>query len=230
MILNERQLKIIELLKKEKRMSVSKLSQQFFVSEMTVRRDLRLLEEECYLSRYQGGALIKDGETSMPIKYRRLLHAKQKAKLAEKAKKYIRNSMNVFLDSSSTCAYLIPLLAEYDDIHIVTNSVPAVIAAAERGIRCTLAGGDYYKHDMCTVGSIAESFLHGINVDIDFFSSLGLSDDGIITDSDEQQNSARKIVMQNCNVNIFMFDDHKLHKKYLYTLCGTDEITDLIIL
>ena len=115
----------------------------------------------------------------------------------------LRDSMNVFLDSSSTCSYIIPLFSEYDNIHIITNSVQSIISASEHNITCTLAGGDFYKRDMCTVGRICENFLQTINVDIAFFSSLGLSDDGLITDCDEFQNSVRKTVMKNCDTNIF---------------------------
>ena len=49
MILNERQEQIIETLKKEKRISVKKLSEMFFVCEMTIRRDLKELEESGYI-------------------------------------------------------------------------------------------------------------------------------------------------------------------------------------
>lgn len=231
MRLNERQTKIVEVLKERKRMSVVQLAKQFFVSEMTIRRDLKLLEEESYIVRYNGGAMIKNGDGDiMPIKYRRLLHIKQKTNLAKMAEKYLKDSINVFIDSSSTCMYIIPLIAEHKDIHIFTNSVQTVIAAAERGIKCTLIGGNYYKYDMCTVGSIAEEFLRGINADIAFFSSAGLSDDGFITDHDELQTAIRKIVMSKCDTNIFLFDNHKLHKKYIYTLCHKDDVTETFIL
>ena len=67
MILNERQEQIIETLKKEKRISVKKLSEMFFVCEMTIRRDLKELEESGYIKRYSGGAMINSEEDLMPI-------------------------------------------------------------------------------------------------------------------------------------------------------------------
>lgn len=138
--------------------------------------------------------------------------------------------MNVFIDSSSTCLYLIPLLSEYKEIHVITNSVMSLLAAAERNLPCTLVGGDYFKRDMCTVGSIAEEFLRPLNVDAAFFSSKGLSDDGLITDSDERQNAVRRIVMANSPVNVLLLDSHKCRKKYLYTLCRTEDVTEMILL
>lgn len=230
MNINHRQAEISEELKKEKRMSVSALARKFHVSEMTIRRDLKILEEKGCIKRYNGGAIFCSDEICLPIGYRKMLHAKQKAELAKRTKKFLGDSMNIFLDSSSTCSYIIPILSEYENIHIVTNSVQSTLAATEYNISCTLVGGNFYARDMCTVGSICDAFLQNINVDIAFFSSLGLSDDGLITDCDEFQNSVRKTVMKNCQTNIFLFDSHKLHKKYLYTLCCKDDVTELIIL
>lgn len=230
MTLNQRQSDILEELKNRKRMSVALIAKLFFVSEMTVRRDLKLLEDEGYLIRYNGGAMLCDSEDCMPISFRKLLHSKQKAELAKKVQGLLHNSMNVYIDSSSTCMYIIPFIAEYKNMRIITNSVQNLLAASERSIPCTLVGGDYYKHDMCTVGSISEEFLQNINVDIAFFSSLGLSDDGLITDNDEFQTAIRKIVMKNCDNSIFLFDSHKLHKKCLYTLCSGDDVKKIIII
>ena len=57
MVLNKRQEQTVELVKAEHRASVKRIAQHFFVSEMTVRRDLKILEENGYLKRYNGGAV-----------------------------------------------------------------------------------------------------------------------------------------------------------------------------
>lgn len=229
-MLNARQYDIIEFLKENKRASVKKLSCHFYVSEMTVRRDLKELEKQGYLKRYNGGAIYNVGEESLPIESRMLIHKKEKDVISRESKKYLHDGMSVFIDSSSTCTYIISSVAEYKDIKIVTNSVQNLLAASKYHIPCILAGGNYYEHDMCTVGGITEDFLSGINVDISFFSVMGISDDGVISDNDENQTAVRKVVMKNSKKNIFMFDKEKLHKKYLYTLCKTDDAYKIIIL
>lgn len=229
MVLNERQSTILEALGREKRMSVAKIAAMCYVSEMTVRRDLAKMEEAGYLSRYNGGAVCRT-DTILPVNYRKLLHAKQKAELSARARHYLHDEMTVFIDCSSTCLYLVPLLGEYHGIRVVTNSVQNLLAAAEQRLSCTLAGGDYSDREMCTFGSLTENFLADINVEAAFFSALGISDDGIISDNDEWQNAVRKTVMKNSRQNIFLLDSTKQQHKYLYTLCRTDEITELILL
>lgn len=227
--MNNRQADIVAYLKEHQRCSVRKLAAHFYVSEMTVRRDLKKLEEQGCIQRYNGGAVYLGEYESLPIDSRRLLHAIEKRTISEKARKYLGDSMTVFIDSSSTSLYIVPLLVDYQGITIVTNSVQCLIAASKYHLRCIMAGGMYYEHDMCTVGGMTDEFLRGINVDIGFFSARGLADDGTISDSDEYQTAARKAVMPNCEKRVFLFDSTKQHKKYLYTLCSVDEADDVIL-
>ena len=229
MAINDRQTEIIKLLKENKRMSVKSLADRLFVCEMTIRRDLKELELLGHIQRYNGGAVYSGEYNNLPISSRKLLHQAEKKKISSQAKKYLSDSITVFIDSSSTCLYIVPMLSEYENITIITNSVQCLIVASKYHISCIMAGGNYYEHDMCTVGSMTNDFLRSFNPDIGFFSSRGLSDDGIISDGDENQTAARKSVMANCKKKIFMFDSAKQHKKYTYTLCTTDDIDDVIL-
>ena len=49
---------IMEYIKVKKRVTVSELSTVFFLSESTVRRVLRQLEEGKYIERFHGGAVL----------------------------------------------------------------------------------------------------------------------------------------------------------------------------
>lgn len=229
MVLNDRQEKILAFLKENNRASVKKLAQHFYVSEMTVRRDLKEMENAGCLQRYNGGAVYNSDYESLPLEFRKLLHAEAKKQLSEKTKKYLHDSMSVFIDSSSTCLYVIPLLGEYKNIKIVTNSVQCLISASKHGIPCIMAGGDYYAHDMCTTGCETCEFLNRINTDIGFFSGAAISDDGVISDGDSGQCASRRAAMKNCRKKIFMLDKTKLHKKSLYTITRKEDVDEIII-
>ena len=205
MVLNARQSDILELLDRDQRVSVRKLAATFFVSEMTIRRDLREMERCGYLRRYNGGAVRAGSEALLPFSSRRLLEADEKAALVRHARAYLADGQSVFLDSSSTCTYLVPLLAEFRDVRIVTNSIPTALAAGEQ-------------------------FLRNLNVDVGFFSALGISDDGVISDSDPLQNAVRKAMLPNAAKRIFLFARAKQHKTYLYTLCRREDADAVILI
>ena len=228
MVLNDRQKDILNYLKENERASVRCLAEVFFVSEMTIRRDLKEMELDGYVRRYNGGAVYCEDESFLPIETRRLLHAKEKSLIAHRAEKYLRNDITIYIDSSSTCLYVVPLLTGYRNVRVVTNSVQAVLLCARHRIPCVLAGGRYFENDMCTVGSATENFLREINVDLCFFSALGLSDDGVITDNDAEQTAVRKAVMANAASVVVLIAGKKLHGKYLYTLCRADDVAEVI--
>ena len=229
MPLNDRQAEILGYLKKNKRLSVKKASEIFYVSEMTVRRDFKEMEKKGFIQRYNGGAVFSESG-SLPLEFRKMLRSKEKKLLSSKAKEHIKDGMSVYIDSSSTCLYVLPQLAEHKDITVVTNSVQCLITASEYNLKCIIAGGNFYKYDMCTVGSKTDEFLSGMNTDVGFFCVEGISDDGIISDGDELQTSARKAAMKNCGKIIFLFDETRQHKKCLYTLCKAGDADDIIII
>ncbi len=222
--MNERQEQILDLLKQHNRLSVKKLAAIVYVSEMTIRRDLAAMKAEGYIQRYNGGAIYNPNETLLPIADRKLLHSKEKIRLAQKVIPYIHDGMTVFIDCSSTCHYIIPLLADFKDIHIVTNSVYNLLLASKHRLPCTVIGGDYQHTEMCMAGGLANELLTKLNMDIAFLSALGISDDGEITDNNETLTVLRKIVLQRSEQSIFLFSNQKEHKKYRYTVCTAEDV------
>lgn len=229
-MLNKRQEEILDILRKEKRASVSRLSALCYVSEMTVRRDLEELKANGYIERYHGGAVYLGSDSYPPISSREVLHRDEKKILAKSIQKYLKDSMTVYIDSSSTCSYVIPLLAEYKNITVVTNSVYALLKAAQYHIPCIVTGGEYDEYDMCLVGHHAENLVGDINIDIGFFSSLGISEDGLITDNNERQTAIRKAALKNTAVKIFLFSSEKMNQKYLYTVCRRNQADQVVVI
>ena len=211
------------------RVSVNELSRTLFVSEMTVRRDLAEMERCGFLYRYRGGAYPRYSSGEMPISERLLLDKEEKEELAARCEEYLSDGMTVFIDSSSTCQFILPHIAKFKNMKILTNSVKALLTASELHIPCLLIGGEYYEQDMCLVGPIAETSAKDFNADVAFFTTAAYSkEDGVISDFDLGQTSIRKIIMKNSKKNVFLFEKNKCQKKLLYTLCRADEADAII--
>lgn len=227
---NKRINDIIKILNEKGRVSVSELSKILFVSEMTIRRDFIEMEKESIIKRYRGGAVLISDGVDMSISKRFFVNEESKKALSKEAASFISDNMTVYIDSSSTCQHIVTHIRNFKNITITTNSIKTLLMASKLSIRCILIGGEYYEKDMCFVGTVAEQYAKQFNFDIAFFSSMGLSQDGIISDMDINQAAIRKIIMANSEKNIFLFDKDKLNKKYMYTLCRKDETDKIIIL
>ena len=71
MLKNERQREIMEILKNSGFATVDSLAASLYTSLPTIRRDLSILEEDGYVKRCHGGAMILDGNTNPPLYFRR---------------------------------------------------------------------------------------------------------------------------------------------------------------
>lgn len=219
---------ILDILYERDRISVAELAKILFVSEMTVRRDLTSLEKKGVIKRYRGGAVLTTLSNEMPISRRFFVDEDEKKDLGRQAAEFLADGQTVYLDSSSTCQYIIPYMNKFKNITIVTNSVNSLLYAAKLQIPCILLGGKYYDRDMCLVGSITEQYADQFNVDIAFFSPLGISDDGIISDVDIEQTSVRRMIMKHAKRKVFLFERNKLSKTYPYTLTRKEEVDDIL--
>lgn len=216
----ERRKKILDLLAKNKSMSVARLASLLFVSPPTVRRDLAALSEEGLVARTHGGAVLRDtSEKEIPLLFREDQNDHAKRVIAARARAYITDGSVIFLDASSTVSYLVPHLEGFRDLIVITNSPKTSLRLAECGVRSYSTGGLMLLHSVAYVGSEAERFVSGINADLFFFSSRGYTADGRITDSSAEEASLRRAMLARAKRSIYLADSTKRGCEYMYNIC-----------
>lgn len=223
MELNERQKKIFDLVCDNKKITTSELSKTLFVTEMTIRRDLNEMENAGYIKRYRGGAMSLSKDDSFPVIQRMLVDEDEKIFLAKKAQVFLKDNISVFIDSSSTTQFLIPYIKKFKNIKMITNSISALTIASKFNIPVFLIGGEYSEHEMCCYGHNAEKTAEKFNVDLAFVSTLGITHDGIITDSAIEIISVKERIIANAKHTVFLFEEAKIGKKGLYNVCTKDD-------
>ena len=136
MLKEERFQKLLGLLEADEFMTVQELSRQLNVSMPTVRRDLADLAAQNRIIRSHGGAMrMNEKSSAIPVDFRRSVNAKEKAAIAKVAAEFIHNESVIFLDASTTAAYLFDYLQEFRNLIVVTNSLMAAIQLKNLGIR-----------------------------------------------------------------------------------------------
>ena len=230
MELNKRQKGILQEVNSEGEIKVSELSKKLFFSEMTIRRDLALMEKEGLLKRVHGGAIANTSDFQYPVTYRENINKDQKKTLADRAIKYLKDNQVIFFNSSSTLAFLLPYLSKYQNLLVITNSVYLLSYLEKMHIPCMLTGGRYNEIEKCLLGRQTEEFLGEINPDIAFLSCEALSSDGRATDSDEDLARITKIAVQKSKVSILLMDQSKVGVVRTYDVCNADRFSDVIVL
>ena len=225
----ERQAQILEILEQRKSISVTKLAELLYVSQPTVRRDLASLAQQGKVQRTHGGVVLrKASDAEIPLMFREDQNNAAKKAIAQKAEKLIRDGDVIFIDASSTVSYLIPHLKKFRDLIVITNSPKTSIRLGEQQIKNYCTGGQLLMHSIAYVGSEAEKFIAGINADVFFFSSRGYTEDGLITDSSEQEVAVKKAMLQNADRSYYLCDSSKRGQKYAFNICTAKDITAII--
>ena len=138
----ERQKEILHILEQRKSISVSELARLLYTSESTVRRDLSELERSGKVRRTFGGVVLEETlNREVPLLLRRSQNHEAKQKIAAKAASLIQNDQVIFLDASSTVAHLVPYLAKFSDLTVITNSPNTALELGSLGIRTYCTGG-----------------------------------------------------------------------------------------
>ena len=77
-------------------------------------------------------------------------------------------------------------------------------------------------------GSYAEEMLGKLSVDIAFFSSYGIDKNGIVSDTSEEENKMRKIIMERARINVLMLDRSKIGRSAMHVLCSVKDVDHFI--
>jgi DeoR/GlpR family transcriptional regulator of sugar metabolism len=227
----ERKLKIAEIITRNGGIKTSDLSSMFKVSEMTILRDLSILEQKGVLKRVYGGAVkIKNSTREISLIIRKNLNPVQKNIIAEKALSYISTGECIFLDGSTTALALARKLAELQvEITVITNGFEIINELKDNpGIKTICPGGELQNSTLSFVGPDAESYLRELFADKCFISASGLSLKSGITVENPVQASIKKIMLKNSIQKIVIIDSTKFGTTRLSKVCEFKDI-DIII-
>lgn len=177
----ERRNKIVDMVNSQGSVLVLDLSNAFGISEVTIRADLRMLEEKGLVTRFHGGAarpgssLMEAENLEVMLEDRYQLAKDPKKRIADAAALMIKDGMTVILDSGSTTLLIAEALLKKANITVITNSLPAAFALSDnKDITLVVCGGTVRHKTHSMHGTLAEHSLHGISADIMFVGADGM--------------------------------------------------------
>lgn len=225
----ERQKNILNYIESKKTTTVSDIAKAVYTSEASVRRDIAKLENDGYVTRVYGGVTIAkyDGEV-VPVELRDTSNSKTKDVIAMRAAKHIKSGETIFMDASTTVFRICKYIKGIKNLKIITNNLRICEELKDTDIKVYCTGGAYYGARGCFLGAFAEKFVQSVHADSVFFSSQGISKDGIISDVDESENAIRSKMLSQADKRIFLCDSSKFGLQKPFVLCTHNDI-DLIV-
>ena len=148
MMIPERQGRIVEELRKNPDVSVKELALRLCVSEPTVRRDLTVLHNRGIVTKIYGGAMLNAAGSlnEIPFSLRASEKSEIKSTIARRAAELVEDGMVIMLDGSTSAYHMVPYLARYKNLIVITSGAKTALMLAEANIRTFCTGGQMIIH------------------------------------------------------------------------------------
>lgn len=229
MSITRRQKNILQIINERKYISVIELSELTYTSPSSIRRDLTYLQNNGLVQRSHGGVALP--ETVLGIasfQDRKKKNISGKRLIAKKASVLLKDGQSIMLDGSSTAGFLLPYIAKLNSITLFTNNISTALSAIELGINTHCIGGHSVNGSPILSGTEAYKYILSLKPDILFFASQCLDSQGIISDSTEEENYLRSLMINNAQKTVFLCDSQKFNQRALYTLTSLDKVNTAV--
>ena len=220
---------ILEEIKKNHLVRVTRLARVLNVTEMTVRRDLKELEDFGQVVRVHGGAKQKPKTFYQEDNYNKKININidEKREIAKKAASIIKDNETIFIGAGSTTSYLHEFI-EGKTLNIITNSI-IVFNQFKDTANCDLifVGGRYREKTKGFIGYFTQEVLSKISVNKAFIGVNGI-DLEALTISDEEEGRCNATILDNSTEKYVLADHTKFAAHAFYSFYEVKELTGVI--
>lgn len=234
MLPEERRRALLQDIAKLGTATIPDLSEKYQVSGMTIRRDLKLLEQEGLVTLTHGG-VIYDGEQAgageifYPDRAEKNLAQKQ-AIGKYIADHFISDNDVLILDPGTTVASMIPYLKNKDNLTLISNGLLTMNALHRHlpsaTIHCT--GGILREGSMTFIGAVAERYFDDTFADTVVISGAGFTIENGVTDPQQLDTEVKRAMIRSTTSCIVAIDSSKFGTTAMKQVLKTNAIQTLV--
>lgn len=220
---------IVDTVEKNQAVEVSELSQILKVTEMTIRRDLKELEERKLLTRVFGGARKVSTTSYIELSHSQKLriNVEKKINISKKCAELIVDNDIVFVGSGTTNDMIFDYVTAAN-VNVITNSITVFHKIKDNpNYDVVLSGGRYRGRTGTFTGYFANKLLSEIKVKKAFVGTNGICDANITT-ADEEEGLGHRIILDNAGERYILADSTKFGVQAFFTFYQAGDVTAII--
>lgn len=224
--MNQRHKQILSIMSDGRKVTVNDLADQLEVSQATIRQDLTQLENNGFLRRVHGGAVLDETDD---ISHRMGINYEQKLRIARMAAQYVDEGETIYIESGSINALFAKEVSRIPKTTIITsNAFIARQIGKEAMGNVILLGGLYQPESECMVGNLVKICLNALNFTKAFIGIDGFSIDTGFTGRDMMRAEINSEIISRSPKTFILTDASKFGKIALSRYCGMEDIDYLI--
>ena len=205
-------LSLLHVLKKE--WHVKDLANEFDVSELTIRRDLKELLKSSDIIRTHGGCIASENGSFSTVFYKAFeSNIELKRAIGKEAARLIKAGDTLLLGDGSTAFQFASHLENSGPITIYTNNIAAIQELKKRrDVRLYILGGEYdYQYNMLFVkGSLSDRILETLQFNLIVIGTDAINSDGHCLSKNEEVARTNQIILRRGERKILLSDHTKV--------------------
>ena len=232
LLAEERRREILELLRRNGRITVDEIVEKFKISAVTARSDLGALSDSGDLVRSHGGGLRPLPKTpDFPLRVREGIHHEEKAAIAEAAVRLIWPGQTVILCSGSTSMELARALrrSTIENVTVITYALNVAVQLADlSNLSLVMIGGILRQVSGALVGPQAEQMMQSLHADHCILSTVGLDVNTGLTTLDIMEAELNRCMIANSREVSVVADSSKFGHRSLALISNFQGIRRVI--
>jgi len=226
---DERRNRLLKRLEQAGRVTVRQISQDYAVSEDTVRRDLKELEALGLCTTVYGGALFKT-PAALDASARRDVAIDRKAAVGKVAAALVQPGQVVFIDAGTTNLAAARFLPDRSDITVITHD-PAIAAVLVgfQNIKLISIGGQINRHVGAPTDAAAMRVIKDVHPDLLLLGSCALDAQGALSAFVYEDAEIKSVLVQNAKSVATGLLNEKLDTRAPFGICTLSDIDTLVL-
>lgn len=226
----ERHKYILDTLRRDGFVKVIDVAKKLDVTTVTVRKDLKILEDKGLLYRTHGSASsVNPHAKDKNVREKEKIKTREKELIGARAALLIEEDDSIIINSGSTVCAFAEQIAPVGHLKVVTSSIKAASKLADiDGVTVLQLGGVLRRSSMSVIGNYTLSLLENITCSKFFLGVDGIDLDYGVTTSNIEEAELNKAMMQVSLRTIVLCDSSKFGRKGFGKICGIDKI-DVIV-
>ena len=230
MLTTQRKKAIQQRLLKDGEIIAKGLSQEWGVSEDTIRRDLRGLAQEGKLQRVHGGALPASLALAA-LDARQHIAAADKQALGRWGAAMVKPGQLVFLDGGTTALQLARHVDPALRATFVTHSPTVALELATKPhLNIIMLGGSLYRHSMVNVGAAVVAAAAGFRADLYFMGVTGVHATAGLSTGDFEEAAVKRALHAHAAETVVLASAEKLGAASPYVVATVGEVAAIVVL
>jgi len=230
MNINERHQHILEKLKKDSKVNILDLIEEMGVSGVTIRKDLKLLEDKHLMYRVRGGGSINNPYAGdRPIYEKELINAEEKKRIARAAIDLIADTDSIMIGSGTTVFEVARALYPPKHLTVITPALRVGLELSNRtNVEVLQLGGLIRPNSSSVMGDYAMSMLENISCGIFFLGVDGIDPSFGMSISNLTEAALNQKMIETAQTIVVLADSTKFDRRGLGRICGLEQVHYII--